>query len=368
MRQCGVFFYTNPHPSMTKHNSHRQRRLQARLTTKAWEQARYFATAAMPRLLVDPEFGDKELVRCVEELAVRFDPRLPECRGDVPENYFLLLREYGFDGFQDVIRRAAGVRQDHVMSLEDVVFHQILGTMWAPGNWLFEGLPEHFRHGSLVRNFFYVAFTGDDFIVRFRVLETASSAGGTVYIPPSKPTVPLAGRQWGVALHAHALERLCERFRATPRPTYLQNFFLWTALSHKVWKYEPIELNDGQPALRVLTHISCNEVGTKWHDVYVKQILGEKNVPQHTQMLAVVVGYLPLQISGNFARALTFLFPGYRNTPEAKLVEALPPGAWMQRRVRALAKDATFYSLFYRKTAEAIKWYHEHGVPQVFPA
>jgi hypothetical protein len=346
----------------------RSRRQKARQVARAWEQKRYFEQAPLPRLLVDPEFGSPELVGVIQDLAPKFDLRLPECRGQAPTQYFTLLREYGVEGFQDLIRQLARTSPDPQRTTEDIVFHQITGTLNAPGNWLFERLPSHLKNGSLITNFFYVAFDGDDFIVRFRVLETATSAGGTVYIPPCKPTIRLAGVQWDVALHRHAMERLCERLRATAAPTYYQYFLLWASLSHNIWRYEPIELNDGQQGLRVLTLISPFESGTKWHDVYVKQILGENNVPHPEKMLAVVLGYFPVEVSSRFARAITFLFPGYVNTPEARLVEALPPNAWMRRRVRALAKDANFHSLFYRKTVEAIKWYHENGVPQVFPA
>ena len=352
---------------MAKRDLSRRHRSKAQLTARHWEQKKYFDRAPMPRLLVDPEFGSTELVCRINAIASQFDPRCPECRGKAPEEYFFLLREYGFDGFGVQMRQRARLRPDPQRSLEDVVFHQIMGVMSAPGNWLFERLPAHLKQGSLVSNFFYVAFNGDDFVVHFRVLETASSAGGTVYIPPCKPSVRLADRQWAVGLHKHALERLCERLRATPNPTYVQYVLLYVSLSKSVWRYEPTELNDGQQALRVLTYIDPNEAGTKWHDVYVKQILGEDNVPDRGQMLAVVLGYLPVEVSGRFARAVTFLPPGYSNTPEAKLVDALPPDAWMRRRVRALAKNANFHSVFYHKAAEAIKWYHNNGAPQVFP-
>jgi hypothetical protein len=352
---------------MAKRDDIRNRRRKAQIITRCWEQKKYFDRAPMPRLLVDPEFGSAELVSTIQTIASQFDAQRLECRGEVPAKYFVLLREFGFDGFQDFMRQCVSLQPDPQRSSDDVVFHQIMGAMSAPGNWLFERLPADLKQGSLMSNFFYVVFDGDDFVVKFRELETASSAGGKVYIPPGKPSVRLADRQWAVALHKHAMERICERLIATPRPTYTQYLFVWACLSGNVWKYEPITLNDGQQALRVLTHISADDAGNKWHDVYVKQIIGEDNLPQRGQRLAVVLGYLPVEVSGRFARAVTFLFPGYSNTPEAKLVDALPPDAWMRRRVRALAKDANFHSLFYRKAAEAIRWYHENGVPQVFP-
>ena len=91
------------------------------------------------------------------------------------------------------------------------------------------------------------------------------------------PSVRLADRQWAVGMHRHAMERLCERLRTTPSPTNTQYVILWISLSTKIWKYEPIELNDGQQALRVLTYVHPNEAGTKWHNVYVKQPLRSQN-------------------------------------------------------------------------------------------
>jgi hypothetical protein len=247
------------------------------------------------------------------------------------------------------------------------VFHQVVGTLHAPGKWLFDRLPEQYKAGSLMRHFFYVAFDGEAFVVRFRLMETAQSPGGRLYLPAGRPCVELAGHSWQLAFHGHALERLCERARTTPQTTYFQYTLLWTALAKNLWIYEPITLNDGQQGVRVLQEMDASQDVSRWYDVYVRQLLGWSKPPAEQQKLRVILGYLPVEVSGRYARAVTFLFPGFRNTPEHKLVDRLPINAPMRRRIEAISRQANFHSLFYRKTVEAIKWFHDNGVPQVFP-
>jgi hypothetical protein len=352
---------------MDGNSRRRQRRKESRERTRNWQLEQYWASVPLPALVVDDTGGDPEMVRVVRELVEAFDLREESCRLGVDEMYFKIIVEYGVKGAQDVFRAMLRSEAASGPELENIVFHQVMGTLEAPGRWLFEQLPERFKTGALMRYFFIVAFDDTAFVVRFHFMETAQSPGGTVYLPPGRPRVELAGHSWQLAFHGHALERLCERVRATPRTTYFQYTLLWTALTNNLWVFDAITLNDGQQAVRVLLQMDPSVEVSRWYDVYVQQLLGWTARRSTSPRLAVVLGYLPVEVSGRYARAITFLFPGFRNTPEHKLIEQLPAGAPMRRRIEAISRNANFHSLFYRKTVEAIKWFHDNGVPQVFP-
>jgi hypothetical protein len=352
---------------MTKDSKRRQRRAEASDRNRDWELTRQWDTVPFPCLEVDSTNGDPAMVRTVQGIAKGFDLRTEDCRQGVPEMYFKLVMKYGVARCQDLFRELLSVHAKTDAELKNLVFHSVMGTLEAPGKWLFCRLPEQYKSGSLMRHFFYVAFDGKAFVVRFQLMETAQSPGGTIYLPPSRPRIELAGHMWQLAFHGHALERLCERARATPQTTYFQYTLLWTALAKNLWIYEPITLNDGQQGVRVLQQMDASQDVSRWYDVYVRQLLGRQEPPTEPQKVAVILGYLPVEVCGRYARAVTFLFPGFRNTPERKLVDRLPVNAPMRRRIEAISRQANFHSLFYRKTVEAIKWFHDNGVPQVFP-
>jgi hypothetical protein len=352
---------------MDGNSRRRQRRKESRERTRNWQLERYWAAVPFPPLVVDDAGGDLEMVQVVRELARAFDLRKESCRLGVNEMYFKMIMEYGIMGAQDVFRALLRSESISGPELDNIVSHQVMGTLEAPGRWLFERLPERFKAGALMRYFFYVAFDEHAFVVRFRFMDTAQSPGGTVYLPPGRPRVDLAGHSWQLAFHGHALERLCERVRATPQTTYFQYSLLWTMLTKNLWVFDAITLNNGQQGVRVLLRMDPSKEVSRWYDVYVQQLLGWATRRSTSPKLAVVLGYLPVEVNGRYARAVTFLFPGFRNTPEHKLIDQLPPSAPMRRRIEAISRHANFHSLFYRKTVEAIKWFHDNGVPQVFP-
>jgi hypothetical protein len=83
------------------------------------------------------------------------------------------------------------------------------------------------------------------------------------------------------------------------------------------------------------------------------------------------VGYCPVSFHSDLALATTLLFPGMnrqKGTPEGRLIErsGLPTGeidcmkahVESQLSMKALANSGDF---------SLVKWFHDHGVPQVVP-
>ena len=350
---------------MPKDSRSRARRREAAQRNIDWKGSRQFHGQPYPSLRVEPAEGDPELVAEIQGLAKAYDLSLEACREGLPLDCYQALRLHGSDGTARLLSRLAWDGYRTPEEIEGIVFQELMPLLNAPGHWLFTRLPPRYRQGDLVRYFYRVVFDGEDFVVRFNALKTSKTNGGTVYHPPVPHEVKIAGHQWEVVFHDHAIERICLRMRTTPEPTYFQYINLWTDLAAKTWTYEPVELNDGQQALRMLAHMTTAKDHSMWHEVYVKQILGADRAIPVNARISVVLGYLPVTVSGRYARAITFLYPGYNNTPEKSLIDELPYGSDERRRLLALTNHANYNQVFFGETVEALKWFHQNGVPQV---
>jgi hypothetical protein len=130
--------------------------------------------------------------------------------------------------------------------------------------------------------------------------------------------------------------------------------------------FDHVQLANGAESLRVAFGVSTVPGTSSHYELYVRQIFGEANVIPGAGPVYVVAGYLPLHIQGKYARATTFLFPGYQSTPEDQIARAGDAPPQVRRKLVVMAKDNTFASVIKGDTAECVKWYHENGVPQVF--
>ena len=93
--------------------------------------------------------------------------------------------------------------------------------------------------------------------------------------------------------------------------------------------------------------------------------LDEAVIQRDQEQFIFVLGYCPVEIVRRHAVARSFLYPGYRNTPEAALVASAPISQAMRYRLRTAAKDNTLAELVKSDAYDLFKWYHDNGVPQV---
>jgi hypothetical protein len=78
------------------------------------------------------------------------------------------------------------------------------------------------------------------------------------------------------------------------------------------------------------------------------------------------MGYLPLQVQGKYARAKTFLLPGFASTPEYALGRRKAQTPQERLLMQAMTDESRRSGELDGETVEAIKWYHDNGVPQIF--
>ena len=106
---------------------------------------------------------------------------------------------------------------------------------------------------------------------------------------------------------------------------------------------------------------AADKPGTKITDHIAEQVLGragQKNCYYR-------VGYCPVVVEGNFAKATTLLYPGYCGTPEYGLILQSGFGREEREKLISTASGMTRAVLEQTQDISLMKWFHENGVPQV---
>lgn len=315
-----------------------------------------------PKIILDPTAGDPEFVSIVERIVAGFDFEDPAICSPAKQGIYQVFHKVGLAAMLSRMDAAvrAGVRQGFTKDeMEDGVLYPLLLYL---GNWIFERLPEPCRMTPLPFHYFFVEPFTKDLVIRFAFLPSMTSEHGRIYFSPLEPTVPFGGGNWKVGFFRHAIERICERICPGPRIGYA-HFSSSAMYFRDCIYYEPIELPDGQHAIRLFDY--CERGGSKEEDPYITNVLGLTNYPGKSVPLVHVLGYCPVAFVGPRAVAKTFLYPGYKNTPEDHLVRAAPISPKQRVELLALASDNNSGKLFHGRGHEAIKWYHDNGVPQV---
>lgn len=229
------------------------------------------------------------------------------------------------------------------------------------GDALLSRIPEETRRRLMPYNDVRVMFRGRKIVLEFSSMLTEKGSMGTIFFSRRRPAIEFDGKLAIVAFSRHAIERICERLN--PRYlTYAAAGDVHAFFSSCVY-FEPVTLHGNQPAFCLFD--ACHEPGFVQYDTYVRQVLGKENVDPFGGQCFYRVGYCPVVFENGFAKAKTFLYPGFSGTPEfgAVLRANLP-----RTQRDALIRDATNNSateVVVNDNPATIKWFHEHGVPQV---
>lgn len=314
-----------------------------------------------PHVEYDTRGGDPEFVSIIKKLMASFDFTDPSiCPPDIQRLYRLqksmgyprlsgMFQDFARDFFKDPV--TADLRS---AELE----HPLGGFL---GQWLFDRLPERCRAQPLPFHYFCVRPVEDFIGIEFEFLPSQKTEGGTIYYSPAKPRVEFGGARWTVAFTRHAIERACQRFTPVSPITYLYfqlNYIYFRCCTY----FEPLELDDGQPAIRL--YGDCDEVPDREMRLYRDQILGDAYQPSKGKA-HYVLGYCPIAFKGGKAVATTFLYPGYSGTPEDVLVRRARIGLAERQRLVHAANNNNQHRVLSLGNTDVIKWYHDNGVPQV---
>ena len=201
-----------------------------------------------------------------------------------------------------------------------------------------------------------------DFHVRIRALSSYKDRDRTtLYYSWKKPQIEIEGKKYTVAFSKHALERIALRCVMDPL-SYGGSGDVFAFLAHCAF-FEPIMLTDenGNPTPWLTFYNLCsNESFFEYR--YVKHLIDEIN-PYKKYYCRL--GYCPLVLTGEFAKAITFLTPGMKGTPEYELIQRIDNQK--ERYVINRSKENITSLKRHGETNDfdAIKYFHEHGIHQV---
>lgn len=235
------------------------------------------------------------------------------------------------------------------------------------GTWVFENLPPQYTTRFNPEYFFKVNFTPIGMAVSFTLMSSVEDKGQRLYIPRSKPHIHMQGTDWQVALYPHALDRLCSRLVPQHSLTYTNCTDVWVRFHQKVILFAPTSLPDGQEAARVDFIPPLATFFYERYAAWVRAILGLPDTHDFStdRRWAIVLGYLPLHIQGKYARAKTFLLPGFVKTPEYALAKQKARSNAEWELLTTMTDENTRTFDVTGDAFAAIKWYHDNGVLQV---
>lgn len=343
----------------------KRRDLEKRRRSAAHHQAKK-RLANRPRVTVDPARGDPVLVRRVQEAAKNISL---EESGGCPADIADLIARFRRDGPEDTLRHLrlqAALHHDHhqeIVNASQLIQHRAIAHV---GQQIFEQLPEVYQRKLLPEHYFYPLFVPDGILIEFGFMERVKRDTGWGYYSPLEPKVTINNAKWIVCFSNHAIERVVERSCFEERLTYA-HYMDCAAYFEGCVYFEPVTMEDGRPGIRLFMMEDLGGPPARYRD-YLRKVAGIEDVLSYPAIPAYVLGYCHVDCKGRFAKAISCWYPGYRGTPEDSLVRSADIPREERQRLLSLADDNKTIRVINEGRHEAIRWYHEHGVPQViFP-
>ena len=309
--------------------------------------------------------ADTWFVKQVKDIIETYDFEDDTKCSPICRRVFAEYKRLGRDGFVEMVDIAAEQNLDrsfdkHMIGL--TASHVIWKLSAHIGDYILSRLPSICRDKPLPNYYFLVTMGEDCISIDFQFLTTKSTEKGILYYSPLEPTVHFAGIDWIVAYSRHAIERLC--LRNIPKETIDYEALVTQSLilSRNI-RYEPIELVGGQPAARI--YQECDGINSLPKIIYRDLILGDENYQPEQGLAHYILGYCPLGFSAGKAVATTFLYPGYKGTPEDTLMRTADIPKQKRSELLDAARHNSASRVFSECDIELIRWYHENGVPQV---
>ena len=228
------------------------------------------------------------------------------------------------------------------------------------GKIIFENIPARDQSALLPINDVRVIPVGNCFRLIFSKLETVSIKGHALYYSRHEPKVNIDGKKRTVVYTWHMMERTRERLN--PRwEQYAAAGDVHAWFSHCL-HFEPCYLEDNQEAV---TFYDIAIPGFKSFQIYVLGVLNRNEIDLSKGFFYYRAGYCPVVIEGEYAIAKTFLYPGFKSTPEFKLIEKSDLPRSEKTRLSNLSRENNASNVIVNEDIELIKWFHNNGVPQV---
>lgn len=226
---------------------------------------------------------------------------------------------------------------------------------FAIGDYVYRKLGEEILKEYFLTNDIAVVANGSNWKFVMRSLSKHVLKGGNaVYYSTRSPKVNINGNFYTAAYTKHTLERIHRRTKA--------GLYNYAALgdafsfSYENQYFEPAMLKDGTHAFSIFG--MCGDENCQPFEI-VRAIFGEEYFPDENYYYRL--GYMPVEIVGDFAVMKTLLCPGYLQTPEYSALKRTESNhEWSKRANENERRDAIqAYDL------ELIKKMHCAGILQV---
>lgn len=356
---------------MAKKEDRKKQKKRLKEQKKAAAQAKQVAEKAKATRYPEIEFetseGNGYFVAEVRAVAESLDFDSPEMGPDWMREFYRLHRAEGF-----------AVARRWLEDLEEANRQYIIRTgggsallggyphadefMTHLGERIFARIPVETRRCFLPMNDFAVLPERGRLVLRFSSLLEEPSDWGTAYYSRLLPKVETDGKRVTVAFSKHAIEQLCAR--RTPRYlNYGANGDAHTYLAKCIY-HEIITLENGSQVVRLWD--CCDHEGYLVYRTYVLGVFGEHNRKLYAGQCHYILGYCPFVLENGFAKAKSFLYPGFRGTPERAILESGGEQGAKYAKWLDDAEDEHAEPFFEtERSIEVAKWLQNHGAPQV---
>ena len=309
-----------------------------------------------PEFVFDESEADPEFASIIKEAVRQF--RFSELPA-FDQIAFKDMKESGAAYALSIIRLAMNESQNDGVATPYATHGDFLWQLTL-GEIIFSKVPESDRENFLPMNNVRFIYQGKNILVKFYSMFTRKHKGGTLYFSRRNTEIDFDGKKYIVAFSKEAIKRIGERTIHAPFSYRgVGEFFAFIDLC---MHYEPCTLPAGNPAFTFFDY--CIE--RTWSFSYVKNILVSNNLDPTLGQYYYRVGYCPTElVDERFALATTLLFPGFGKTPEFKSLRNSRISDSEKQRLETLAKQGEMKQLQETRDFSALRWFHEHGVPQV---
>lgn len=334
---------------------HKKRRREEKRDARNRRHLAAKAVDVFPKIVINPKGGDAALVRHMEKIVASLDLADKGVLHLGLQDFLKFIRREGKRGVEMLVDRDIKHSDDPhrwdriIMSVGVVI-----------GDLIFKRLPTAYQQISLATQYFEVQVVDRTLAITFDSLPSKPHGKGRVFYPTHNPKAVFDGNPFPVGFSRHAIERACERMIWMNPLDYAQLLLIRLQLTGCL-TCEGLQLSNGQHAFAM--YGSVGDPGNPIYETYVDRIFNTTpGIP--AERLRYLMGYCPVDFRLGRAVARTFLPPGYSDTPEDQLVRSTVTDRGLQRQLLAAARNNTFGQVL-TGNHDVIKWYHEHGVPQV---
>ncbi len=195
-----------------------------------------------------------------------------------------------------------------------------------------------------------------NFEIIYDALLSRDSPDGRIYYSRNIPMLAFEGKEYKVGFSKHAVDRICKRTVNNMDYLGMGNAFAYFKDSVT---FELCSLPDGSPALAFLEKCTA----PFFSGTFPKELIEDWH-PQSAYKYRV--GYCPLAFFEGFAKTITLLTPGMIGTPERMLLDNAGLDSVSYRKVTASIENViSMKRLVETRDFSALKWFHDHGIPQV---